>query len=424
MKYISTRGKVDPANASLAIQQGLAKDGGLYVPEHWPHFEMNDSPKALGFVDFSARVMAPFFEGDALATSLAQICREAFTFDLPLRQLDAKTSVLELFHGPTCAFKDFGARFLALCSERIPAASNKQKLVMVATSGDTGGAVAAAFCSCTTTPVVILFPKGMVSARQEKQLTSWGQQVQAFAVRGSFDDCQRMVKEAFLSSAWQSRFELLSANSINLGRLLPQMAYFAYASLQSFVRTGRAPSFIIPSGNMGNSAAALWAKKIGFPIEKVIFAHNANKSVLNYFSTGQWQPLPTVATLANAMDVGRPSNFERVLHLYPHLKDLQNVSSAVSVSDAEIRKTIAEDVKLGHIWCPHTATAAFARRSYQQGNFILVATAHPAKFETIVEPLIGKSVEIPEQMLEILAQPSLSKEIEAQLSELESSLAV
>ncbi len=411
MKYRSTRRKSPETLIGAAIKQGLAPDGGLYVPCEWPALSKL-AADGLPFAEFATGVLRPFFASDSLADAVADplaagleaICKQAFNFPLELRALDAGTSVLELFHGPTLAFKDFGARFLALCLNRIATSS---PLVMVATSGDTGGAVASAFATCSQIPVVILFPEGGISQRQEKQLTVWGEQVRAYAVQGTFDDCQRIVKEAFLSAEWRARFDLVSANSINIARLLPQMAYFAWASLKHFENRGRSAGFIIPTGNAGNAVGALWARHLGFPIREVVLAHNANRTVPDYFNTGDWRPRASIATLANAMDVGNPSNFERVLDLYPDIKRLQEFVSAESVSDEEIKqRIITEHSTSGEVFCPHSATALHLRRRRGAEDWIVVSTAHPSKFEAIIEPLLRKSLPVPASLEEMLSRKS------------------
>lgn len=425
MKFISTRGQCEPCTLSEAIHQGLASDGGLFVPQVWPILKIDPTWATLDFSTFATQALEPFFEGDVLESKLPETCARAFNFPIPLKKLDSQTAVLELFHGPTSAFKDFGARFLALCLESTANAPRaQQRMVLVATSGDTGGAVAAAFSECSKIPVAILYPKDKISNRQEIQLTTWGDQVQAFAIKGSFDDCQKLVKQAFLSEKWKKQFCLISANSINIARLLPQMAYFAYASLLYQHKFKARPIFIIPSGNLGNSAAALWAQKLGFPIQKVLFAHNANQTVVDYFQTGHWHPKATVETLANAMDVGNPSNFERIQFLFPDREDLKKAANAFSVTNERICQTVqAGPARWGEVWCPHTATAAAVcerqLKEHPEGHFVIVATAHPAKFEKIVEPLIGKSLDIPAPLKKLLTRASVTQEVAADLQSLE-----
>jgi threonine synthase len=423
MRFLSTRGKAPAVSFSRALVDGLAPDGGLYVPEDFPEFD----PTSLEGSDFhtiASRVLEPFASGDPLETLIPEICEDAFDFPVGLRPYEAAegdNEILELFHGPTAAFKDFGARFLAACLARVP--SPQSRTVLVATSGDTGGAVAAAFHGRPGFEVLVLYPKGKVSPRQEKQLTCWGDNVHAFAVRGDFDDCQRLVKEAFADPWWRANRNVTSANSINVGRLLPQVAYYAAAS-SWFLDRHRAPAgFLVPSGNLGNALGALWAKRLGFPIREVVLVANANRPVPDYFATGVYKPQPTVATLANAMDVGNPSNMERVLHLYPTPEALRADASSLSVSDAQIRKAIVDAAREGEILCPHTATAAFALRAMGAGKpWVLVATAHPAKFDGIVEPLVGRAVKTPPSLATILTRESRATEIDATLAALRASL--
>jgi len=337
-------------------------------------------------------------------------------------------SVLELFHGPTAAFKDFGARFLAAALERVPRDDPRRLTILVATSGDTGGAVAAAFYERPWVDVVVLYPRGLVSPRQEKQLACWGRNVRTLSVAGTFDDCQRLVKEAFVDPALGRDLLLSSANSINVGRLLPQMVYYARASLELWRADGQVPNFIVPTGNLGNALACIWAREMGLPIGEVILASNANRTIPDYLQTGEWRPRPSVATLASAMDVGNPSNMERLRWLFPQPSLLRERVSAQSVTDDEIRDTIRRDHReLGMTWCPHTATAACAYRRLDARRaaerWVLVATAHPAKFNDIVEPLIGEEVPVPPALAALLSLPSVQTRIEPSLDELRAVLA-
>ena len=338
MRFRSTRSARPTLGLSEAITSSLAPDGGLYVPESFPEFTTADFEGLESWRDVGERLLTPFFEGDALRPHLALICEEAFNFPLPLRELDNETAVLELFHGPTAAFKDVGARFLAACISRLPG----RRTVLVATSGDTGGAVAAAFDGRPDVRVVVLFPEGKVSPRQQHQLTCWGDNVRAFAVRGDFDDCQRVVKTAFADRAWAESHGLLSANSINLGRLLPQTVYYAAASLWYLRSHGEQPGFVVPTGNLGNAVAAFWARRMGLPVRELALAANANRAVPDYFDSGAWAARPTVATLANAMDVGNPSNAERLLDLHTDFAELRHIARAFSINDGEIERTIKE----------------------------------------------------------------------------------
>jgi threonine synthase len=430
MKYVSTRGQASAVSFSAALSQGLAPDGGLYMPESWPVLPLASFDAVGELPDVATALLQPFVAGDMLAPESAAIAREAFNFPAPLTSVtpDAQLSVLELFHGPTAAFKDFGARFLAANLQRLRSGATRPLNILVATSGDTGGAVAAAFHRRPGISVSVLFPKGLVSPTQERQLTCWGDNVQAFRVNGSFDDCQRLVKEAFVNPGLRQRFELSSANSINLGRLLPQAVYYAATSLAVYRRHGVAPNFIIPSGNLGNSVACVWARKLGLPIGRIVLAHNANRTVPDFLQSGEWRPRPSVPTLASAMDVGTPSNMERLRALFPDIGGVRGAVRAESVTDADIQARIQSDFHdYGKIWCPHTATAAevYARMgSAERGDapWILVATAHPAKFREIVEPLIGQRIEMPESLAKLFSRPVSATELEPELAALTGAL--
>lgn len=430
MHYISTRNAQHRVLLGQAIAQGIAPDGGLYVPESFPHFVPHQFEGDNSLAQIGERLIAPFAQGDPLAGELAAICRAAFDFPaplVPLREAPAPAAVLELFHGPTSAFKDFGARFLAEFLERIRRDSARKLTILVATSGDTGGAVAAAFHGRPWVDVVVLYPHGLVSQRQAQQLACWGGNVRTFAVRGTFDDCQRMVKEAFMDPALAESHRLSSANSINVGRLLPQMVYYAKAGLEMWRHTGRRANFIIPAGNLGNSLACVWARHVGLPIGEIVLATNANQTVTEFLRTGEWSPRPSMATLASAMDVGNPSNMERLRALHPDFEELQGQVGASSVDDIEIRATIRRDShELGQVWCPHTATAAKVFRRLlargARGDWVIVATAHPAKFNDIVEPQIGRAVEVPASLAKLLALPRQETELAPSLEALRTQL--
>jgi threonine synthase len=438
MIYVSTRGQSPAVSFGAALTQGLAPDGGLYIPERWPTIPLSDFDGATELADVANVFLRPFVEGDPIAADIAAITRDAFNFPAPLVPVsaDGKLSVLELFHGPTAAFKDFGARFLAACMQRLrssPGAHSRDAAtrplnILVATSGDTGGAVAAAFHQRPGIVVSVLFPKGLVSPTQERQLTCWGDNVHSFRVSGSFDDCQRLVKEAFVDARLRARFELSSANSINLGRLLPQAVYYAATSLAVQRQHGVAPDFIIPSGNLGNSVACTWARRLGLPIGRIVLAHNENRTVPDFVETGDWRPRPSVPTLASAMDVGTPSNMERLRALFPDLEALRGALRACSVTDAEIQARITADFRqYGQTWCPHTATAAeiYARmsdRSRESRRWVIVSTAHPAKFREIVEPLIGRRIEMPESLAKLFSRPVSAADLEPDLAALTGAL--
>lgn len=431
MQYVSTRGGA-PVCIEQAIMSGTAPDGGLYVPVQLPSMQPADFAGRDSLPDVAEQLLTPFFSGSTLAGALGEICRQALDFPVPLREIESgQLSVLELFHGPTAAFKDVGARFLAACMERIVRDgrfATPPVTIMVATSGDTGGAVASAFFRRPGMRVVVLFPLGRVSPRQQHQLTCWGDNVVSLAVRGEFDDCQRLVKEAFADPGLAARHRLCSANSINVGRLLPQAAYYAKASLEHWRRTGQRLSFVIPTGNLGNGFACVWARRLGMPIDRIVLATNANTPIEDFLATGQWLPRPSIATLASAMDVGNPSNMERLRQLCGDITNLREEVSAVAVSDAEIRSSLQDEYRRhGLAWCPHTATGLHVYRGLpeaerRQRHWAVVATAHAAKFDTIVEPLLGCGVPPPEELAALLALPSGFATIDARLTDLASQL--
>jgi len=415
LMFASARGGAAPVSLSEAIAKGLAPDGGLYIPTRLPAVDADAFAGTYGLPQIARGALAEFFRGDGLQAALADIADASLSVPAPTTAVAGCPDplfVLELYHGPTAAFKDFGARFLAESQQRLQAGAPVQPLtILVATSGDTGGAVAAAFNGRDWARVVILYPRGLVSPRQERQLTCWGENVLSLRVDGTFDDCQGMVKEAFRHPALSRKFRFSSANSINVGRLLPQMVYYIASSLEITERTGKKPSYIIPAGNLGNACAALWARAMGFPLGRIVLAHNINRTVPDYLSTGRWQPRPSVATLASAMDVGNPSNMERARALYPTWETMRDHLSADSVDDATIRARIRGDfMQYGREWCPHTATAAevYGRLSAAERRaspWIVVATAHPAKFNEIVEPIIGRPIAVPASLDRLLRLP-------------------
>jgi threonine synthase len=419
------------ASLSKALADGLAPDGGLYLPQALPTLDATALEGRAALHELAPRLLAPFFAGDALARALNAICVEAFDFPAPLAAVQGspeRLSVLELFHGPTAAFKDFGARFLAACLARLHAGAGQPLTVLVATSGDTGGAVAAAFHGRPGFRVVLLYPEGRVSPVQEQQLTCWGGNVTSLAVRGSFDDCQRLVKQAFGEARLREQFALTSANSINIGRLLPQLVLFAAAALRLRDAEGAGPSFVIPSGNLGLATACAWAREIGLPVGAIVLAHNANRTVPDFLADGQWRPRASVATLASAMDVGDPSNMERLMALYPGPGAMAGRLRAVSVDDSAIRASIrAEFARAGLVLCPHSAAGLAAYRSLPEAerrgaHWVVAATAHPAKFPETVEPLLARSVDPPPALAALLGRPSRKTRIEAGIDALAAAL--
>jgi len=432
MKYISTK-----ANHAITIEEalfsGTSKGGGLYMPESIPKIQTEEFKTFKNFQEFSYQLLAYFFVGSTIEDDLEDIVNNSLNFPVIHRDISEDQnhySVLELFHGPTAAFKDFGARFLASSMSTILKKANRSDLytILVATSGDTGGAVASAFYQRPEFRVAVLFPEGRVSPRQQHQLTCWGKNITSLAVKGEFDDCQRLVKEAFNNPELSLKHNLCSANSINIGRLLPQATYYAWSSIKYQQTTGLPSSFIIPTGNLGNAFACFIAKEMGFPIDRIIFATNANKTIPDFLATKEWSPRPTLPTLASAMDVGNPSNMERFFYQYQDTDRLLSVLESFSVGDNEIKHQIRYQYEKNKVAiCPHTATAFHTYRnlptSYLEGShWTLVATAHPAKFENIVEPIINVELEIPGNLKTLMALESSVNCIEPSLEHLTSYL--
>jgi threonine synthase len=429
MKFVSTRGTTPPTAIDDALIAGLAPDGGLYVPERIPAFA-NLSTATISLADTATRVLAPYFVESRLRDRLLELCARAYDFDAPLVAMrGAGDSLLELFHGPTAAFKDYAARFLAESLAELHAAKDgapRRTLsttpavttILVATSGDTGAAVAGAFHRRAGFEVVILYPDGRVSPRQAHGLECWGDNVRTFRIDGSFDDCQRMAKAALSDHALRESMALTSANSISLGRLLPQVAYYAHTALRFHAQHGDALNLIVPTGNLGNAAAAFVAKRMGLPIGDIVLASNANDVLPRYFAGGDYAPEATKATLANAMDVGAPSNFERLRYWHEDAAALRAALSAHAVDDATIRATISTAAERhGIVPCPHTACGLHVLETLRaQGDtrpWTVVATAHPAKFDSIVEPLVGHSIEVPPALAACLARPAHGESLAA-----------
>jgi threonine synthase len=418
MKMLSTRGLAPHVTAGEAMAAGLAPDGGLYMPSALPWRSADDFAGLDALPAIAERLLQPFFEADPLSAQLADICAAAFAVEPPMKPFGSTgDSLLELFHGPTAAFKDYGAGFLAQCLARRPR-SDKPLTILVATSGDTGAAVAAAFQGRPGFRVAILYPQGRVSPRQAHQLGCFEGNVRAFKVTGSFDDCQRLVKSALADAGLQQQVPMSSANSISLGRLLPQMAYYAQAVLRHWREHRRPLGFVVPTGNLGNALACLLVQRQGLPVGPIALAANANQVLPEFFGGGKYRPRPGIPTLANAMDVGSPNNFERLDWLYPDEHELRRALSAESVPDREIQLTLRDvHASLGEILCPHTATAARLlqrlRQRGESGDRCVVATAHPAKFPEVVETLLDASVPLPPALSAMLARPSKAEPLSA-----------
>jgi len=427
MRFVSTRGKAPAASLGTALFDGLAPDGGLYVPEviePWAADEIAALP-SMSLADIGVRVLQPFATRAIDARTLSAVVHDALDFEIPLVEIEPGIFSLELFHGPTLAFKDVGARVMA----RLMAALGGDVTVLTATSGDTGSAVANAFYGIASARVVILYPEGRVSPTQEAQLTMFnnepGSNVRGYAISGSFDDCQRLVKEAFADKDLRQRVPLTSANSINVGRLLPQMIYYFQAVADLGRRGISAPPVICtPSGNFGNLTAGLMAKLSGLPVSHFIAATNVNDVVPQYLATGTFTPRASQHTIANAMDVGNPSNFERMLWLYGgKLEAVRKNVAGSRHEDTDVRATI-KDVfdRTGYLLDPHSAIGylGITTREDQGGHDgrggIFLATAHPAKFSEVVDPLIGRTIDRPAPLTHALARPRQIMKLDATLA--------
>ena len=407
MQFYSTNRKVPSVSFKEAVLKGLPDDNGLFMPEIIPHFS-DEFLRKLPELTFHeiALESARLIIGDEIGEyDLKTIIEEAFNFDIPVLNIHGNTHVLELFHGPTLAFKDFGARFMARAMGHFLKSDGREINILVATSGDTGSAVAQGFLGVDGIKITLLYPKGKVSKIQEQQLTTIGQNVTALEVDGTFDDCQHLVKTAFLDVELNRKLNLSSANSINIARLLPQSFYYSYA-YSKVKESSENVYFCVPSGNLGNLCGGLLAKKMGIPIDGFIAASNANDIVPNYLETQNFSPRASIQTISNAMDVGNPSNFSRVLDLYDH--DYQKISKdikGISFNDDETRTLISEVyAKYKYLMCPHTAIGYGGLKHYveKEDAGVFISTAHPCKFIDIVEPLISDKIEIPTRLQKIV----------------------
>ena len=410
MKYYSTNGKAPEADLHKAVVKGLAEDKGLYMPETLKKLPQDffDNIQDMSFQEISYRVADAFFGEDVPADTLKKIVYDTLSFDCPTVKVNDNIYSLELFHGPTLAFKDVGARFMArLLGHFINQEGKEEVNVLVATSGDTGSAVANGFLGVEGIHVYVLYPKGKVSAIQECQFTTLGKNITAVEVDGVFDDCQALVKSAFMDNDLNKHMKLTSANSINVARFLPQSFYYFYAYAQ-MKKLGLADNLVVcvPSGNFGNITSGLFAKKMGLPIKRFIAANNANDIFYKYLQTGVYEPKASVQTIANAMDVGDPSNFARIIDLYKNDHDsiCADVSGA-TFTDEQIAETIkAVSDKYGYICDPHGACGYRALETgLKEGETgVFLETAHPAKFKSTVESIIGHEIEIPQKLAEFM----------------------
>ncbi len=395
-----------------AVLQGLPPDNGLYMPDEIPSLSpvFFEGFGRMSFQEIAFRVCEVLLGDSVPKTDLTQIIHESITFDAPLYSLDPQVDILELFHGPTLAFKDFGARFMAKLMGYFVREKSEKLTILVATSGDTGGAVASGFFQTPGIEVIILYPSGKVSHLQEKQLTTLGHNIAAIEVNGTFDDCQQLVKQAFLDEELRKKLWITSANSINIARLIPQMFYYfrAYQQLQN---KNQPAVFCVPSGNFGNLTAGLMAQRMGLPIAHFVAATNANNIVPQYLESGTYSPQPSIPTISNAMDVGKPSNFARMLDLFGNdWAKMRQAISGYSCSDQQTREVINQVFsEKGYVLDPHTAVGYLAIKEYQKKHpnthGVVLSTAHPSKFLDVVEPVIGQAVEVPEQLASLADKP-------------------
>ena len=413
MKFYSISNKKIIVSFKQAVLQGLAQDGGLFMPLTIPQLPLDFFKRInlLSFQDIAYEVSQLFVSDDIPEKVLQDIITKAFNFDLPLINLEKQIYGLELFHGPTLAFKDLAARFMARSMSYFIRNQKKELTILVATSGDTGSAVAHGFFGLEGVKVIILYPSHRVSLIQEKQLTTMGGNITALEVKGTFDDCQKLVKQAFVDQELNKYLSLTSANSINIARLIPQSFYyfFAYGQLKN---KEKSVIFSVPSGNFGNLTAGLLAKKMGLPVGKFLAATNINDSVPQYLKTGYFKPRPSKKTISNAMDVGNPSNFARILELYGHqVQKIRKDINGISFTDQQTKSAIIEVYqKYDYILDPHSAVGYLGLKKYLRQNpnetrpGIFLQTAHPAKFLDLVQPLINKKVEIPQRLQKYLTK--------------------
>jgi len=447
MFYYSTRNKGEKVNFAAAALTGLAPDGGLFVPEEIPQYpgHVKTSLGSMNFCEIAFETIQPYVRGVIPANALSDIIKSAFTFCAPFVAVNDRF-VSELFHGPTAAFKDFGARFMARSFSYLRRGEDRPLKILVATSGDTGGAVADGFFDVEGIHVTVLYPKGRVTPLQERQIAGLGKNISALAVEGSFDDCQRLVKAALSDAGLQKRMTLSSANSINISRLIPQAVYYSAAAGRAFAgltdpdgdatprvngkeskKASSCPgipvTLCVPSGNFGNLTAGLYAMKMGAPIRQFIAATNINKTVPDYLDSGEYLVRDSQTTLSNAMDVGAPSNFER-MSAHFSWEEMRKIILGVYVTDGETKETILSVYnESGYFLCPHSAVGwkgvdkLREKNKLQEGAAGIFCTAHPAKFSEIVEPLAG-SPPVPPSLLRVMDRTVSAKTIPADESAL------
>ncbi|MEP3389905.1 MAG: threonine synthase [Reichenbachiella sp.] len=424
MKYYSTKKQVPEVSFEKAIFQGLPDDNGLYMPKEIKQLpadffkNIHDMP----LHDIAYAVAKCFIEDEIPEKELKEIVAGTLAFDLPLVEVEDNVYSLELYHGPTCAFKDVGARFLARCLSYFSRQSDKKATILVATSGDTGSAVASGFLGMKNINVVILYPKGKISKIQEQQLTTLGENITACEVGGTFDDCQKLVKDSFLNLEMKAKYNLTSANSINMARLIPQSFYYFWT--YAMLGEEKDLAISVPSGNYGNLTAGLLAKKMGLPIKQYIASANANDIVPAYLRSGNFEPRRSVETISNAMDVGNPSNFYRMNDLFgADVETFRKELKGYTYTDEETSETIKQVYSdTGYLLDPHGAVGYLGLKAYLKDNDavgVFLETAHPAKFLDVVEPIINEKVEIPQRLQDYIDRKKVAIEMNADLGQLE-----
>lgn len=431
MLLYSTNNRRNIVSFSEAVVKGIADDGGLFFPVNVPalpksFFREIDS---LSFHEIAYIISKELLKGEISDNDLKNIISGSLDFPVPLVELDDGLHILELFHGPTLAFKDFGARFMARMLSHLTRDSRKNIVILVATSGDTGSAVANGFYGIEGIQVILLYPSGKVSHIQEQQLTTLDKNITALEINGTFDDCQRLVKQAFADKEINSALKFSSANSINIARLLPQSFYYHYAYAQLKDKS-KPVIFSVPSGNLGNLTGGLLAKEMGLPVHKFIAAVNANDILPQYLRSGQYVPKPSIQTISNAMDVGNPSNFARIVSMYNNSRErIDGVVFSRSYSDLQTEASIKElFTEYNYIADPHGAVGYAALKDYLNelpGNYnsIILETAHPAKFSDTVEKIIGKEINMPERLAQCMEKNKKSIKISSDFEDFKSFLA-
>ncbi len=422
MKFYNLKENDEKVSFAGAVKQGLGRNQGLFFPEEIPHFDNIEALLAMPLVERSVKVLYPFVSEDLTEAQLTDIVTAAFNFPAQIQPISESRAILELFHGPTLAFKDFGARFMAKCLQAF--SEGKKVTILTATSGDTGAAVAHAFHGIDNIDVVILYPKGKISLLQEKMFTTLGGNIRTIAVEGTFDDCQALVKQSFDDQELKDTIGLNSANSINISRLLAQICYYFEAVAQLYRQKGPEALnelvFSIPSGNFGNLTAGLFAKALGLPIKRFIAATNANDTVPRYLQTGEWSPNETVATISNAMDVSNPNNWPRVEHMLKAGLVEKDCVSSVSIDEEQTQMTMIQLAKLGYISEPHAAVAyrALQYNALESEFGVFLGTAHPAKFKDVVESTLGQPIGMPKELADCASETILSTTSSTDFAEL------